>query len=324
MSKPGIVLPYWMDVTKEDLLLFSKLAEDLGYGSIWFPEMWGRDAFTVLSYIAANTTKIKIATGIISVYSRSPSIIAQTSATLDEFSDGRFFLGLGMSSLYINEFWHGVKFDKPLQRTREYIEIIRMALSGKRVNYQGEIFNLKGLKLLFKPYRENIPIYVAAIGPKNIKLTSEIADGWIPYLCSIDFINQQKKILHELNSKLIISPFIPTLVSENREDSRQVIREFIAYYIASMGDYYYRLISSYGFSNEADMVKELWKNDREKAINSVSDELMDLISISGTKEEGLQKLAKYQENVDFPILMFPFKSRKEQIVYSLESLALKS
>lgn len=143
MSSTGIVVPYWADVKKDDLTYFSKLAEDLGYHSIWVPEMWGRDAFSLISHMASVTEKIKLATGIISVYSRSPALIAQSAATMDEYCGGRLILGLGISSVYLNEYWHGAKFEKPLRRTLECVEIIRTILAGKRADYDGEIFSLR-------------------------------------------------------------------------------------------------------------------------------------------------------------------------------------
>ena len=132
LSAIGLVIPYWPDITKDEIIEFGKLSEDLGYDSIWVPELWGRDAFTILSVIALNTKKIKLGTGIVSVYSRSPAIIAQTIATLDEISEGRMIVGLGTSGPIVIENWHGVRYEKPLRRTREYVEIIRMMLSWRK------------------------------------------------------------------------------------------------------------------------------------------------------------------------------------------------
>ena len=129
MSKTGIVLPYWTNISKEEIIYFSKLADELGYDSIWVPEMWGRDAFTIISTICHHTQNIKVGTGIVSVFSRSPAMIAQTAATIDDFSGGRMIIGLGMSSVYITENWHGFKFENTLQRTRECVEIIKLVLS---------------------------------------------------------------------------------------------------------------------------------------------------------------------------------------------------
>ncbi|MFX0116245.1 MAG: LLM class flavin-dependent oxidoreductase, partial [Candidatus Hodarchaeota archaeon] len=156
--------------------------EQLGYDSIWVPEIWGRDAFTFLAQLAMYTKKIRIGTAIVNMFSRSPATLATTAASLDEISNGRFVLGLGLSGPIVIEDWHGAKWSQPLQRTREYFEIIRLIISGERVNYNGEIFHLKNFRLPghFKPVRSNIPIFLAALGPKNMTLAGEIADGWFP------------------------------------------------------------------------------------------------------------------------------------------------
>ncbi len=321
MSIAGIVVPYWADVKKDDLTYFSKLAEDLGYHSIWVPEMWGRDAFSVISHMVSVTERINLATGIISVYSRSPALIAQTAATLDEYSGGRFILGLGISSVYLNEYWHGVKFERPIQRTLECVEIIRTILAGKRVNYDGEIFRLKNFKLLFEPQRSEIPIYIASMGPKNIELTSQVADGWIPYLCPVNLINERKKILSSSGREITVAPFLPAMVSENRSESREIVREFVALYVCSMGDYYHKLVSSYGFGEEADRAKKLWRDNRTEAIKSISDELLDLVSVSGSPEEGRKKLGAFADSSDLPILMFPYNASREQTAFTMKALA---
>lgn len=321
MSLTGIVVPYWADVKKDDLTYFSRLAEDLGYHSIWVPEMWGRDAFSLISHMASVTEKINLATGIISVYSRSPALIAQTAATLDEYCGGRFILGLGISSVYLNEYWHGTKFERPLRRTLECVEIIRTILAGKRVDYEGEIFRLKGFRLLFKPRRSEVPIYIASMGPKNIELTSRVADGWIPYLCPVSLINERKEALAAGGREITVAPFLPAMVSENRSESREIAREFVALYVCSMGDYYHKLVSGYGFGEEADRAKKLWRDNRAEAIKSISDELLDLVSVSGSPEEGREKLGKFAENSDLPILMFPYNASREQTAFAMKALA---
>lgn len=318
LSKLGFVLPYWADVTLEDLVHFSKLGDDLGYDSVWVPEMWGRDAFSLISTIAANTKKLKMGTAVISVYSRSPALIAQTAATIDEYSQGRMILGIGMSSIYLNENWHSMKFEKPLLRTRESVEVIREILEGEKLDYEGEIFSLKYFKLLFKPYRKNLPIYIASLGPKNIKLTSEIADGWLPFMVSNEFINSNEKVLRSKNKDMQIAPFIPALISKDPEESKFYVKELIALYVASMGDYYHKQIASYGFKKEADDVKKFWRKDKERAIDCVTDEILNLISIYGDKDSGSELLEKFSESSDLPILMFPPKAPKELIEYSMK------
>ena len=321
MPLTGIVVPYWADVKKDDLTYFSKLAEDLGYHSIWVPEMWGRDAFSLISHMASVTEKIKLATGIISVYSRSPALIAQSAATMDEYCGGRLILGLGISSVYLNEYWHGAKFERPIRRTLECVEIIRTILAGKRIDYDGEIFRLRNFRLLFEPLRSEIPIYIASMGPKNIKLTSRVADGWIPYLCPLSLINKKKEMFASGGREITVAPFLPAMVSEERDESREIVREFVALYVCSMGDYYHKLVSSYGFGEEADRAKKLWRNDRADAIKSISDELIDLVSVSGTPEEGRERLGAFRESSDLPILMFPYNTSREQTAFAMKALA---
>ena len=314
-------MPYWADVKKDDLTYFSKLAEDLGYHSIWVPEMWGRDAFSLISHMASVTEKIKLATGIISVYSRSPALIAQSAATMDEYCGGRLILGLGISSVYLNEYWHGAKFERPIRRTLECVEIIRTILAGKRVDYDGEIFRLRNFRLLFEPLRSEIPIYIASMGPKNIELTSRIADGWIPYLCPVSLINERKEIFASSGRKITVAPFLPAMVSEDRSESREIVREFVALYVCSMGDYYHKLVSSYGFGEEADRARKLWRDNRAEAIKSISDELIDLVSVSGSPGEGRERLGAFTENSDLPILMFPYNASREQTAFAMKALA---
>src|SRR5436189_649144 len=158
-----------------------KIADGLGYDSIWLGESWGYELFTSMADLVHATKRIKIGAGIANVYSRSPAVIASTVATLDERSGGRIILGLGPSGANVIEHWHGVPFQKPVQRTREYVEIIRMILRGEPLIYHGEIFNLeRGFKLRFTPLRPDLPIYIAAMGPKNILQSGEIADGVMP------------------------------------------------------------------------------------------------------------------------------------------------
>ncbi len=321
MSSTGIVVPYWADVKKDDLTYFSKLAEDLGYHSIWVPEMWGRDAFSLISHMASVTEKIKLATGIISVYSRSPALIAQSAATMDEYCGGRLILGLGISSVYLNEYWHGTKFERPIRRTLECVEIIRTIVAGKRVDYDGEIFRLRNFKLLFEPLRSEIPIYIASMGPKNIELTSRVADGWIPYLCPVSLINERKEMFASGGREITVAPFLPAMVSDDRSESREIVKEFVALYVCSMGDYYHKLVSSYGFGEEADRARKLWRDNRAEAIKSISDELIDLVSVSGSPDEARERLGGFAENSDLPILMFPYNASREQIAFAMKALA---
>src|SRR6476619_7520145 len=200
--KLGVHVGYWgMGLTREDQLAIVQEAERLGYDSVWTAEAYGSDAATILGWIAGQTTRIKIGSAIFQMPGRSAAMTAMTAATLDQLSEGRMLLGIGSSGPQVSEGWHGVRFAKQLQRTREYIAVVRMALARERVDFHGETLELplpdgpgKALKLTISPVQEQIPIYLAAIGPKNTALAGEIADGWIPTLLSPAHLSELKKL----------------------------------------------------------------------------------------------------------------------------------
>src|SRR5436309_7006708 len=203
--KLGVHIGYWgLGLTSADQLRIVQEAERLGYGSVWAAEAYGSDAATVLGWLAAGTSTIKLGSAIFQMPARSPAMTAMTAATLDQLSGGRMLLGIGSSGPQVAEGWHGQRFAKQLQRTREYIAVIRMALARERVEYHGETLELplpdgpgKALKLTISPVQERIPIYIAAIGPKDTALAGEIADGWIPTLFSPEHVSELRPLLEE-------------------------------------------------------------------------------------------------------------------------------
>lgn len=332
MPKLAFVLPNWATINKEGIIFYSHLAEELGYDSIWVPETWGNDAFTLLTTIAHNTKTLKFGTGITSVYSRSPAIMAQTISTIDSISGGRAILGLGASTGIVNENWHGIKHEKPVQRTREYVEIIRLILSGKRVNYKGEIFNLKNFSLQSEPLRRNIPIYLASLGSRNLQLTGEIADGWLPFLCSVSHLIELKNEVEKASvtagrttNNISICPYVPTLLSDETGQADHKLKEFISFYVGAMGPFYSRLIASYGFEDEANSIRDAWsRKDTAGATESVSNRLLDAVSVNGSRKYALGKLRAFRSETDCPVLIFPFKASREQVVETLKKLAPNS
>ncbi|MEQ9617589.1 MAG: LLM class flavin-dependent oxidoreductase [Deltaproteobacteria bacterium] len=330
MNKIGIVVPYWSDIKKEELIEVARLAEELGYHSLWVPEMWGRDAFSILGLLATCTNKIKLGTGVIPVYSRTPAVIAQTLATLDEISGGRMMLGLGTSGPAVIESWHGLKFEKPLQRTREYVEIIKMILDSKRANYEGEIFSLSGFRLQFSPLRSDVPVLVAAIGPKNITLTGEVADGWIPFMIPVEHIEDATEHLRRgarsrgrEPEKIMICPYVTSLVSEDADSARSAVKEHIAYYVGGMGAFYRDTVSRYGFGDEARVIYDAWKKGgRNDAADGVSGRMLDSLSVSGDAAHGKSIINEYyRHGVDFPILVFPPKASRPLVRETILGLA---
>src|ERR1700749_3113112 len=203
--KLGVHIGYWgLGLSSPDQLTIVQEAERLGYDSVWAAEAYGSDTATVLGWLAGQTSKIRLGAGIFQMPARSPAMTAMTAATIDQLSNGRMIIGFGSSGPQVAEGWHGQRFAKQLQRTREYVAVVRMALARERVEFHGETLELplpdgpgKPLKLTIAPVQERIPIYLAAIGPKNIALAGEIADGWIPMLVSPEHLPELRRHLEE-------------------------------------------------------------------------------------------------------------------------------
>ena len=330
MARIGLTLPRTEDVSRQEIVDIVQQAEALGYDSVWVGESWGRDAFTWLTQLACQTHTIKLGSGITPIYSRSPALIAQTVAALDEIAAGRVILGLGTSGPIVIENWHGVPFERPLRRTREYIDIIRLILSGERVNYQGEIFQLKGFRLPFTPPRSAVPIYVASLGPLNLRLTGELADGWLPIYLDPDALPKFQRELALGAQKagraltaVEVAPYILACVSEDVEAARSLVRAHLAYYIGGMGTFYANLIANYGFEDAVRRIREAWGNkDRHAAARHVTDEMVSHLAICGSPPEGRAQLARYRAaGVTLPIVSFAHGASRDMIRQTLEGLA---
>jgi coenzyme F420-dependent oxidoreductase len=330
MARIGLTLPRSEDLPRKEIVEVVQQAEALGYDSVWIGESWGRDGFTWLTQLACHTSRIKLASGITTVYSRSPALIAQTVASLDEISEGRVILGLGTSGPIVIENWHGIPFDRPLRRTREYIEIIRLILSGERVNYKGEIFQLKGFRLPFTPVRPRVPIYVASLGPQNLRLTGELADGWLPIYLDASHLQDFQRDLEggaqkagRRLSAIDVAPYILSCVSEDVEAAHSLVKSHLAYYIGGMGTFYANLIARYGFEDEVSRVREAWgRGDRKSAASQVTDTMVAHMAICGSPKEGRAQLEKYRAaGVTLPIVSFTHGAARDMIRQTLEGLA---
>ena len=215
----------------EEVLQCAQLVAKTKIDSIWIPETWGMENFSMLGAVANNTETQKIGSSIINIYSRSPSTIAMGSVTTDTLSNGRLILGLGTSSVPIVEDFHGEKFENPVQRMREYVEIIRLSLTKKQINYSGKIFDLKNFTLLIEPKRQSIPIYLAAINQKMVNLCWEIADGVIFYLRPIE---EMKKTISKMQSQknIDVACQIITCISNDSEEAIQRAKKTVAFYVS--------------------------------------------------------------------------------------------
>src|SRR4051794_17686835 len=226
-------------------------AERLGYDSVWTAEAYGSDAATILAWIAGQTERVKLGSAIFQMPGRSAAMTAMTAATIDQLSNGRMLLGIGSSGPQVAEGWHGQRFAKQLQRTREYIAVVRMALARERVVYDGETLTLplpdgpgKALKLTIAPVQDEIPILLAAIGPRNTTLAAEIADGWIPTLFSPEHVAEFRPLLDEGFARagsgksfddFEIAPSVNVMVTDDMDAARDAMRPYIALYVGGMG-----------------------------------------------------------------------------------------
>ena len=329
MNATGVALGSRNEASKDEMIALAQLADKLGYSSLWVGESWGCDAFTLLSMIACHTSTIRLGTGIVPVYSRTPALIAQSIASLDIISGGRAILGLGTSGRILIEQWHGQKFDHPLERTREYINIIRMALAGQRLDHQGRFFNLQRFRMLFAPIQERIPIYVAALGPKNL----ELADGWLPVWVDAQHLAEMKRRVEQCAikvgrsaSEVAVAPQVlamATFTQEQRDEALGLLRAHMAYYIGGMGQYYYDLFRRCGYEEESRLVSEAWeRGDRQQAAALISDQMLDNFTIVGDPDECRQKLAEYRAaGADMPIISFPHGATTEVAERTLKALA---
>ncbi|MBO0779659.1 MAG: LLM class flavin-dependent oxidoreductase [Ktedonobacteraceae bacterium] len=297
-----------------------KIADQLGFDSVWLGESWGYELFTSMSDLARETKRIKIGAGIANIYSRTPALIASTVATLDERSGGRIILGLGPSGANVIEHWHGVRFTRPVRRTREYVEIIRMILRGEKLVYQGEFFHLeRGFKLRFTPARADVPIYIAAMGPKNVIQTGEIADGVLPvYWPETDWaglrtqLDEGAHIAGRSPHSAAIAPYITSVLlpehatEEDERAARLRAAAPLAYYIGKMGVYYAQMLTRHGFGEDVQAVIEGWKQGTKSAIAAVSPRMLDATTIIGRKKAFVAKLDRWMvAGVDEPLLSLP-------------------
>jgi F420-dependent oxidoreductase-like protein len=314
--KLGVHIGYWgLGLTSADQLAIVQEAERLGYDSVWTAEAYGSDAATILAWLAGQTTRIKLGSGIFQMPGRSAAMTAMTAATIDQLSDGRMLLGIGSSGPQVSEGWHGVRFGRQIQRTREYIEVLRMALARERLEYHGETIDLplpngpgKALKLTIAPVQERMPIYLAAIGPRNTALAGEMADGWMPTLLSPEHLPELRRSLEEGAATagrsldgFDIAPTVNVNITEDDvEGARDAMRPFMALYIGGMGsrekNFYNILVQRYGFEDAARQVQDLYLDGKkEEAAAALPDELIDLVSLVGPRDRVRERLRIYKE-----------------------------
>ncbi len=339
--KLGVHIGYWgLGLTSEDQLAIVQEAERLGYDSVWTAEAYGSDSATVLGWLAGQTSKIRLGSGIFQMPGRSAAMTAMTAATIDQLSGGRMILGIGSSGPQVAEGWHGQRFAHQLQRTREYVAVVRMALARERVQFEGETLTLplpdgpgKALKLTIGTVQEQIPIYLAAIGPKNTALAGEIADGWIPTLFSPEHVSHLRPLLQEGAARsgrsldgFDIAPTVNVFITDDLQGARDAMRPFIALYVGGMGsrkqNFYNNLVQRYGFEQAAAEVQDLYlEGKREEAMAAIPDELIDMVSLCGPKDVVRERLAVYRDAGVGTLGVTPLAFTKEDRLTQLRLVA---
>jgi F420-dependent oxidoreductase-like protein len=277
------------------------LAEQLGYSCISMGESWGEDALTSLAQLAAVTSRIRIGTSIVPVFARSPANLAMAALNLDRMSEGRFFLGLGTSGRAVIEDLHGERFAKPLTRMREYIDILRKAARGERLDHDGEFFHTRRFQLRFPPYRAGLPIYIAALSPASLRLTGELADGWLPIFlaparmaAAVAELKAGAEAAGRTLRDLAISPQVSIYVTDDVAAARDRERPHLAFYIGGMGVFYHQYMHRIGFGAEADRVREAFQaRERERAARLVTDEMVDAVTILGPPRQCREQMQRF-------------------------------
>jgi F420-dependent oxidoreductase-like protein len=294
-----------------ELIELAQEAERLGYDSAWAAEAWGTDAVSVLAWLAALTTKIKIGSAILQIPARTPANTAMTAATLDLLSNGRFLLGLGTSGPQVVEGWHGEPWGKPLAKTREYVEIVRAVLRRDVIEHHGENYDIpysqdgatglgKPLKLMARPLRADMPIYLASLRRKSVELAAEIADGWLPIFFSPERARETFPVPFARDG-LEIAPAVPALLSDDLESARDAMKPYYALYIGGMGargqNFYNDLASMYGFEADAKRIQDLYLDGKKKeAAAAVPDALVDEMTLVGPRERFAERLEAWKES----------------------------
>jgi F420-dependent oxidoreductase-like protein len=337
----GLNVGYWgMRGGDTDDLATVLEAERLGYSVVWAAEAYGSDAVTVLAWLAAHTSTIDIGSAVLQIPARTPTMTAMTAATLDTLSGGRFRLGLGVSGPQVSEGWHGVRFAKPLARTREYVDIVNLALSRERVRYEGQTYQLplpdgpgKALHLMVHPVREHIPIYLAAIGPRNLELAGEIADGWQPVFFSprhagehLDRIRTGRTKAGKDLDGFDISATVPIVVGDDPQRCADPVRPYSALYVGGMGsreqNFYNALAVRMGFAEAAARVQDLYlARDYDAAAAAVPFEFVDSTALLGPVDRIAERLKEFAAAGVTTVSLAPYGANQDETIATLRTAA---
>jgi F420-dependent oxidoreductase-like protein len=331
--KLGLIWGYWGQLPPPNLVETTKLAEDLGFDSVWTAESWGSDAFSPLAYLAARTSRIKLGTSVVQLSARTPTSTAMHALTLDHLSNGRLILGLGVSGPQVVEGWYGQPYRKPLKRTREYVDIVRQVLAREEpVTFDGEFYQHpyhgtnstglgKPLKSITHPLRREIPIYLGAEGPKNVEMTAEIADGWFPLYYSPWRQDVYADQLAGAKDDFEVVALANINITDDVQAALEPVKMMLAFYIGGMGakgqNFHTELMARMGFEEEAFKIQDLFfENRRDEAIALVPDQFADEISLVGPPSRIKERLEVWKSSPVTTLTMYP--SSPEQLRLAAE------
>lgn len=338
-------------------LELTREAERLGYHSVWAAEAYGSDCVSVLSWLAGQTTTIGLGSAVMQIPARTPAATAMTAATLDTLSGGRFLLGLGVSGPQVSEGWHGVPFAKPLARTREYVDVVRMILNRQPLSYDGDHHRLplpdgpgKSLRLSFRPRRSDLPIYLAAVGPKNLELTGEIADGWLGIFYSPEYADRLLEhvragkararsttpdpassdlVAEPLTDPLAgfdVCPLVPVVVDDDISRAADQVRGYTALYVGGMGsrrqNFYNQMARRLGFEQEAEQIQDLYLSGQQRAAAAVVPfDLIDQTALIGPPQRIAERMTRYADSGVTTLMVAPYGGSLEQRISVLRIVA---
>ena len=344
----GLNLGYWgIGPQGEEAIEIVEAAERLGYDSVWAAESYGSDAVSVLAYLAAKTETIGLGAAILQVPARQPAAAAMAGVTIDALSNGRFIFGFGPSGPQVSEGWYGVPYEKPWGRTREYVEIVKQVVArGGRLEYEGKHFTLpltdgegvtgqgKALKLNIHPVRNEIPVYLGAIGRKSVELAAEIADGWIPIFFSVDkwreawgeHIETGLAKGGRSRETFMVSPSVQVAIDGDLDAARGLVKAGLLLYLGGMGskktNFYADLTRRFGFAEVADEVQSLYLDGkREEAYAAIPDELVDATAMIGTEGEIAERVKQFADEGVDRMIVSPVHGDFDQNVRTLEKLS---
>lgn len=306
----------WRGATIEALTTISLQADYSGCGYLWVPEAWGLEAFSTVGRLISITKRIRVGTGVVNIYSRTAGTLGMGCATMNQMAPGRFLLGLGVSGDGLVESFHGMKFERPFKRMQEYVECVRKIQSGEPVDYEGEILRLSRFRLFTSPVNPPVPVYIGAMGEKNLAFAGKIADGAIVTCFPVSKLPQSSELVNQSDAskkKKVFAFIHMSLPSNEREEAaaKLEVAKFISFYVTSMGKYYAQNLIRLGFAKEVEAIKSAASSGgTAEAVKVITEDFLNEFSLIGRPTRIIERLATIPENIH-PIFVLNATTSKE-------------